>query len=211
MNRKTCFAAALLLAAIAPSLARAGIEPSPFDVAIWNRSDLVASDSPHFMQIMYGPKIYAEVQVAGAPMTQVIEIDPGLKGIAPGEGVVLPIDLTQAGGSVVGWGVTAKMGVEPSPFNVCALTAPAPERPTTAPILPATLLSDFTLYAFASPGTPVGEVAISAEALSEPCPPGAAWKNHGQYVRCIALQVSGLTEDEADGIVNAAARSGIGK
>ncbi len=54
MNRKTCFAAAgaLLLAALCPSRALAGVEPSPFDILIWNRSDLVAADAPQYMQIM---------------------------------------------------------------------------------------------------------------------------------------------------------------
>ena len=46
---------------------------------------------------------------------------------------------------------------------------------------------------------------------------GGTWKNHGQYVSCVAKNVesflaSGLiTEDQKDAIVQAAAQSGCGK
>ena len=49
------------------------------------------------------------------------------------------------------------------------------------------------------------------------CWPCLAWKNHGEYVRCVShavysLVVEGeITEDEGDAMVNSAARSGIGK
>ena len=51
----------------------------------------------------------------------------------------------------------------------------------------------------------------------EPCPVAADWKNHGQFVKCIAhtvnslLDAGALTQDEADVIVRGAAQSDIGK
>jgi hypothetical protein len=50
-----------------------------------------------------------------------------------------------------------------------------------------------------------------------PCSPCNDWKNHGQYVRCVAhmvndLRKSGLqTEEQADGLVSSAAQIDIGK
>jgi len=53
-----------------------------------------------------------------------------------------------------------------------------------------------------------------------PCsgpPPGGLWKNHGQYVSCVAkaaeasLRAGSITEDEKNAIVEAAAESGCGK
>ncbi len=218
MARTIRFAAAgaLLLAAISPDLARAGIEPSPFDIAIVNRSDRIAPDSPFYMEIMYAPKIYIAVQSndPGAPGTRVIEYDPGLKGILAGDGFTFQLDLTQVGGSITGWGFTAKMGIDPAPFNVCAMQGPAAEKPASVPILPASLLTpEYVLYAFASPGTAVGGVSMASVEAQTACPTDGAWKNHGQYVRCVAAWVGGLSvaEDEADAIVSAAATSTVGK
>lgn len=112
------------------------------------------------------------------------------------------------------------MGVDPSPFRVYALdrgTSPAAE-PVAAPRLPAALLTPaFELHAFASPGTLVGSVTMSRDVVYSRCPALAPWKNHGQYVRCVALLIGDLTslgdvtEDEADGVVSAAAGSEVGK
>lgn len=49
------------------------------------------------------------------------------------------------------------------------------------------------------------------------CDPTAAWKNHGQYVRCVAHEVNDLvdqgliTQDQADDLITAAAQSDVGK
>ncbi|MDJ0762523.1 MAG: carboxypeptidase regulatory-like domain-containing protein [Myxococcota bacterium] len=49
------------------------------------------------------------------------------------------------------------------------------------------------------------------------CDPNASWKNHGEYVRCVANEVNDLvdrgliSEDEGDVLVNAAAQSDVGK
>lgn len=219
MNRKTCFAAgALLLAVLCPSPTLAGIEPAPFDILILNRSDLVAPDAPQYMQIMYAPKVYVEVQAAGTAASQVIEVDLGLKGIGPGQSAALQIDLTQAGGSITGWGFTARMGIEPMPFMpVFAMEGPTADRPLTQPILPVSLLVGSNLYSFASPATLIGSVVMSVADFSAYCSPTDAWRNHGQYVRCVSFRVADLTalaeltENEADEVVSAAARSQIGK
>jgi hypothetical protein len=49
------------------------------------------------------------------------------------------------------------------------------------------------------------------------CPPEAEWRNHGEYVSCVA-QTAGqfladglITEEEKDAIVSAAAQSNVGK
>ncbi len=158
------------------------------------------------------------MQAAGAPATQVIEVDLGVKGIGPGQSLALNIDLTQAGGSITGWGFTARMGIDPAPFMpVFAMEGPTAEPPLSPPILPSSLLMGSSLFSFASPGTLIGSVVMSTADFSAYCAPTDAWKNHGQYVRCVALGVADLTalgeltENEADGVVNAAARSPIGK
>jgi len=49
------------------------------------------------------------------------------------------------------------------------------------------------------------------------CDPNASWKNHGQFVRCVAHEVDELvaageiTEEEGDDLINSAARSNVGK
>jgi hypothetical protein len=98
------------------------------------------------------------------------------------------------------------------------MEAPASEEPAAAPVQPAPLLSpEYGVYAFASPGTLVGSATLVSAPLFAGCAPGAAWKSHGQYVRCVALLAGDLTatgdvtEDEADAIVSAAARSAVGK
>ena len=79
------------------------------------------------------------------------------------------------------------------------------------------------ILGFASPGTLLGSVALVNDSLfydlcpSIPEPPVPAWKNHGQYVRCVAqkaewLTLGGLiTTDAADAIVSAAAQSETGR
>ena len=43
------------------------------------------------------------------------------------------------------------------------------------------------------------------------CPPCLEWKNHGQFVRCIANEAQFLPDDLADGLVSSAAKTDIGK
>jgi hypothetical protein len=53
--------------------------------------------------------------------------------------------------------------------------------------------------------------------LDCPCEIEAAWKNHGQYISCVAhaaedqLAVGLITQAEKDAIVSARAKSGCGK
>ncbi len=227
MNRVVAVGA-LLLAAVVPEVATAGIEPVPWHVLIANRSDSVLPDSPFFQQPMTGVVVYFVVQdrlsdVIGG--TRVIEYPLAGVAIPAGQRTALTIPLQDlaAGASILSWGFTAKMGVEPMPWRVFAMEkiSSPPAEPTTWPPLPAVLLSpEYGLYAFASPGTPVGEVTAVSQQIFGPCPPwpvDVEWKNHGQYVRCVALLVGDLfeqgvvTDQEADAIVSAAARSSAGK
>ena len=84
------------------------------------------------------------------------------------------------------------------------------------------LTGEMPILGFASPGVLVGTVAlVNDELFYNLCPSvlpaGSAWKNHGQYVRCVAQQAEDLvfsgriTQDEADAIVSAAAQSETGK
>ena len=49
------------------------------------------------------------------------------------------------------------------------------------------------------------------------CDPGAVWKNHGQFVRCVAHEVEilvgagSITEEQGDALISAAAQSNVGK
>ena len=43
------------------------------------------------------------------------------------------------------------------------------------------------------------------------CSPCQDWKNHGQFVRCVAYEVQFLPEDDANGLVSSAAQTDIGK
>jgi hypothetical protein len=49
------------------------------------------------------------------------------------------------------------------------------------------------------------------------CYPCNSWRNHGEYVRCVAKEVNelcssgALAEDECDGLVSSAAQSDVGK
>lgn len=219
---RLALAGALLLAALLPAAAPAGIDPSPFRVLVSNRSDLVAPDSPFHALPMRELTVFVEVEYGGDPGAIALEeIQYPIAGvaIAAGESFAASFDVKTSapGGRIIGWGFTARMGVDPSPFRVYAMAGPADAPPAYVPTLPPRLLSGFDLVAFASPGTVVGTVLVSFDAMTAPCPPDASWKNHGQYVRCVSFRVADLTalgeitEDEADAIVSAAARSGVGK
>lgn len=69
-----------------------------------------------------------------------------------------------------------------------------------------------------------GSIEMPGNALDEncdgslgSCDPNATWKNHGQYVRCVAHEVEELinngliTQEEGDDLINSAAQSEIGK
>jgi hypothetical protein len=224
MIRKTWLIAAgtLFLAAALPSPAEAGIEPVPWRLLVSNRSDAVAPDSPFHLQPMTGMVVYLVVQDprtgTGGGGTRVIERPLAGFAILPGTSFLVEFGSeTLAGGSLVGWGFTTKMGVEPTPWRGYAMEGPA-EEPASWPVLPAPLLSpEQGVYAFASPGTLVGSATMVSDPFFTGCPPAAAWKNHGQYVRCVALLAGDLavtgdvTEEEADAIVSAAAQSAVGK
>jgi hypothetical protein len=122
------------------------------------------------------------------------------------------------------------MGVDPEPFRVYAFepgvthppdpcVPPDPCEPSPLSLEAYSLLTpEFPLFAFNSPGVLVGGVKLVSKELFALCPEsgpaeGGEWKNHGQYVRCIAHAVENmnLPEEEADVVVSAAAKSNVGK
>lgn len=62
-----------------------------------------------------------------------------------------------------------------------------------------------------------GAAKTPAELVAEACPPTNTWKNHGQYVSCVAKAADALvslgkaTKAQRNALVNAAAHSSIGK
>ena len=82
-------------------------------------------------------------------------------------------------------------------------------------------------HTYVEPGTytatlVVNDGQLSSELATAPvvvssCNPCLNWKNHGQYVRCVAhdaeflVESGDLTQDEADAIVSSAAQSEVGK
>lgn len=68
--------------------------------------------------------------------------------------------------------------------------------------------------AYELPGNTVDE---NCDGSLGACDPGAEWKNHGQFVRCVAhevdalIEASILTEEEGDALITSAAQSDVGK
>jgi hypothetical protein len=148
--------------------------------------------------------------------------DAGVAATIPsGQTFVAAIDPTSYGiVSILSWRITARMGVDPSPFRVYALDARTATvaDPGDAPWLPAALLTEqMSLYAFASPGTQIGSATMATDLFYGACPLTDPWKNHGQYVRCVAFHAEELlsqgliNQEAADAAVSAAARSTVGK
>ncbi len=231
MKRLLVVACAVLGIGI-PGLAIGGVEPSPFKLVISNRSDVVEVGSPLRGQALTDLVLHLEVESGisdtGVPSTRIIEIPlagsvGAVNGVAAGQTIAVSVNPGSAantGGRILTWRIRARMGIGPSPFRLYALprTTSQAAEPDVAPRLPATLLSPaFDLYAFSSPGTLVGSVTMSNDEIYSNCPAVAPWKSHGQYVRCVALLIGDLTslgvvsEEEADGVVSAAARSEVGK
>jgi len=217
--------------------ALAGIEPSPWHTLISNRTDRLDSSSAFYKQNMFGMSLIVRVpgDVVGAGGTREIEIpihgDTGGDLIlAPGDTLAFAVDPEKFGLSpsapILSWSFSARMGVEPSPwrpafaFQTKLSVPPDPYQPPA--LAPTYLTGEMPILAFASPGVLVGTVQLVNDGFfynlcpSIP-PPGTAWKNHGQYVRCIARRAEYLvfkgdiTQQEADAIVSAAARSETGK
>ena len=68
------------------------------------------------------------------------------------------------------------------------------------------------------PGTPAGEIVnASGCTIAQICSPTAAWKNHGQYVSCVAQTSTAfenggfITHEQRQALVTAAAQSNVGK
>lgn len=219
--------AGLLFAFLAPS-AQAGVEPTPWKAVITNRSDQLAPTSPLYgkpiedlvLQLQVQLPVGAEPFVLSFPLTSDLG---GITSIESGQTFVATIDpraALPAMVSVLTWRITARMGIEPSPFRVYGLDARTATvaDPGEAPWLPIALLSEqMSLYAFSSPGTMVGSTTLAADLFFDACPLTDPWKNHGQYVRCVAFHSEELlsqgliSQEEADAAVSAAARSTVGK
>jgi hypothetical protein len=216
--------------------ALAGVEPSPWHTVISNRTDRLNSTSTFYKQNMYGMSLVVRVGLTsdiiggGGTRDIVIPILNDAGGpliLAPGQTFAFPVvpDLPTTS-PIFSWSFTAKMGVEPSPWDpvfVFETQKSVPPTPYLAPSLaPSYLTGEMPILGFASPGVLVGTVAlVNDELFYNLCPSvptaGSAWKNHGQYVRCIAQQAEDLaftgriTPEEADAIVSGAAQSETGK
>ena len=200
-----------------------GIEPSPFKVVLVNRSNTLPLTSPYVGQTIQTADLELQARTAGGDIVQLRipladEVPAGVTWVAVADPRNAAGDVTLV--SILTWRITASMGVDPSPFRVYALDSRSATvaDPGDAPWLPATLLSEqMWLYAFSSPGTPVGSATLAADLFYDACPLAEFWQNHGQYVRCVAFHGEDLlsqgliTQDAADAAVSAAARSTVGK
>ena len=220
----SALAAAFALFAVA---AEAGIEPSPFRISLVNRSNVLAPASPLYNKAIEAPvlEIQATLPVSAEPVIlqfTLADNGSGTAVIPAGQTFVATVDPNTVPGivSILSWRITARMGIEPSPFRVYALDARTATvaDPGDAPWLPAALLSEqMSLYAFSSPGTLIGNATLATDLFFDACPLTDPWKNHGQYVRCVAFHAEELlsqgviTQEAADAAVSAAARSTVGK
>jgi hypothetical protein len=214
----------------------AGIEPSPWHTLISNRTDRLDPSSAFHNQNMFGMALLVRVpsDVVGAGGTREIEIpirneSGGDLNLASGETLVFAVDPAKFGLSastqILSWSFFARMGIEPSPwrpvfaFQTKLADLPDPYQPPA--LAPSYLTGEMPILGFASPGVLVGTVQlVNDDRFYDVCPsipPVGSWNNHGQYVRCIAHRAEYLvftgriTQQEADAIVSAAARSETGK
>ena len=143
--------------------------------------------------------------------------------LAPGQTLVIPMSLaSQAPGEqILSWRFKATIADLPVfAFETKTGVAPDPTLPPP-PLTASYLTGEMPILGFASPATLVGTVQIVNDIFYGSCPsippPESGWKNHGQYVRCIAQRAEDLvstvqiTQDEADAAVSAAAQSETGK
>jgi hypothetical protein len=216
--------------------ALAGIEPSPWHVVISNRTDRLDPASTFYKQNMHEMTLIVSVpsDVIGAGGTREIPIPimgdtGGALTLSPGQTYAFAVDPAKFGisasGQVLSWSFYVKMGIEPSPWNPAFAFAtkqaarPDPYEPPS--LAPSYLTGEMPILGFASPGVLVGTVQlVNDELFYDVCPsvPEAGpWRNHGQYVRCVAHRAENLvftgqiTQKEADAIVSAAAQSDTGK
>ncbi len=210
--------------------ALAGVEPCPFHVLVANRTNVLDPASPFANKSMWGMVVTLRVDLSNVQnsSTGIVDVPVSLAGtLQPGQVLSLPVLTSYAGtqgAQLISWSFSAVAGIEPSPFRtVFAYETIDAAQADTAPLFPAAYASnEMPILGFASPGVVLGAVAMVADDLIDRlCPAvpqsGAAWRNHGQYVRCVAQQADLLvltgmmTTEQADAIVAAAAQSEVGK
>jgi hypothetical protein len=224
----------ILVGVSGPALA--GVEPSPWHVVISNRTDRLDPASTFYSQNLYGMVLTVRVGVSATDDniggTFDIPIQSNAGGyltLAPGHTLAFAVNPAMfdisASGQILSWSFFVKMGVEPSPWlPVFAFETKqaAPPKPYEPPSLaPSYFTREMPILGFASPGVVVGTVQLVNDKLFyDVCPSvpeAGSWRNHGQYVRCVAHRAENLvftgriTQKEADAIVSAACRCKTGK
>lgn len=211
----------------------AGIEPVPWHTIISNRTNQLDPASPFYNRNLSGMvlivTIPSDVIGAGGTRDVVIPILNDTGGdltLAPGQTVAVAMSPALSG-QILSWSLKASLPPDPwhtEPVEVFAFETrmSIPPDPWQPPSLTASYLTaEMPILGFASPGTVVGTVQmVTDEMFYGSCPsiPTAfTWKNHGQYVRCIALRAeelvsnAQLTQEQADAAVSAAAQSETGR
>jgi hypothetical protein len=222
---------ALVVVTVLGGTASAGIDPVPFHVIITNRTNQLAPSSTFYNATMSNMVVTLTIDRPTAPgttgqgakVTVPLVTTGGRVSVAPGETLTFPVaSYTTADAQLVSWSFSADVGIEPSPFKVFAYETPDAQQALEAPSLPpAYLTGEMPILGFNSPGVVLGTSQMVADQVGDTCPAvrtdGTAWKNHGQYVRCVSQEADFLvltgviTTDQADAIVTAAAQSDVGK
>ncbi len=225
-----------MILAAGSGTALAGVEPMPWHTVISNGSDRLDPASPFSNQAFYGMVLTVRAVVPSDVIggTTEIEVVIPIKAatgedltLDPGATLAFAVDPASLGLSAsaqfLSWSFFVKMGVEPTPWHAFETKLTTPPDPWLPPSLtPSYLTGEMPILGFASPGVVLGTVQlVSDELFYDACPsvpaPQTPWKNHGQYVRCIAHRAEALvaaeriSQEEADVFVSAAAQSATGK
>lgn len=209
------------------SLAQSGVIDELPVVVIENRTNQLPVDSPFYNKSFPKAQIIFYYQEPNGPLMkwgsgEISSVDPGMIDEFP---IVWPLsNIKPSPEATIYWsyqgGVIDEFPIIAFPYG----TKEVATEPTSAPLLelgkakyPLADPRPTPSFWFASPGTLVGGATFFTTGTQSPCDPKASWKNHGQFVRCVAqeadalVELGVLTQDEADAVVSSAAQSEVGK